>query len=64
MGSDPHGLKEIEINTSIMRPEVDIMEQKGSFAIVCLMDELRLLGYRNMRGLKSFSSYEGEAGYA
>jgi hypothetical protein len=27
-------LKELEINTSTMRLEVDIMEQKGSFAIV------------------------------
>lgn len=26
--------KELEINTSTMRLEVDIMEQKGSFAIV------------------------------
>ncbi|MEZ2715408.1 XtrA/YqaO family protein [Niallia circulans] len=27
-------LKELEINTSTMHLEVDIMEQKGSFAIV------------------------------
>ncbi|MGI8349632.1 XtrA/YqaO family protein [Niallia circulans] len=27
-------LKEIEINASTMRLEIDIMEQKGSFAIV------------------------------
>ncbi|MEK5056035.1 XtrA/YqaO family protein [Niallia sp. FSL K6-0212] len=27
-------LKELEINTSTMRLEIDIMEQKGSFAIV------------------------------
>lgn len=34
MGGDPMRLKDIEINPSTMKLEIDIMEQKGSFAIV------------------------------